>query len=131
MSDNETMMEMYLGDLSEFDGQYGLSVYNKTEQEKYEDSEHFKEILEIMVEEVLEQSNFAQEYALLKKKKEKLQMDIIARTKNMHEIDESIRCYLQEDIQSMSEELLETERLLLKLDENRKNNIVEIHDLAR
>ena len=96
LSDNETMMEMYLGDLSEFDGQYGLSVYNKTEQEKYEDSEHFKEILEIMVEEVLEQSNFAQEYALLKKKKEKLQMDIIARTKNMHEIDESIRCYLQE-----------------------------------
>ena len=27
------------GDLSEFDGQHGLSVYNKTEQEKYEDSD--------------------------------------------------------------------------------------------
>ena len=30
----------------------------------------------------------------------------------MREVDESIRCYLQEDIQSMSEELRETERLL-------------------
>ena len=27
------------GDLSESDGQHGLSVYNKTEQEKYEDSD--------------------------------------------------------------------------------------------
>ena len=64
-----------------------------------EDSEHFKEILEIKVEEVLEQSNSEQEYALLKRKKEKLQTDIIAQTKNMREVDESIRCYLQEDIQ--------------------------------
>lgn len=43
-----------------------------------EDSEHFKEILEIKVEEVLEQSNSEQEYTLLKRKKEKIQTDIIA-----------------------------------------------------
>lgn len=49
----------------------------------------------------------------------------------MREVDESIRCYLQEDIQNMSEELRETERLLFKLDENRKNNIVAIHDLEQ
>ena len=96
-----------------------------------EDSEHFKEILEIKVEEVLEQSNSEQEYALLKRKKEKIQTDIIAQTKNMREVDESIRCYLQEDIQNMSEELRETERLLFKLDENRKNNMVAIHDLEQ
>lgn len=96
-----------------------------------EDSEHFKEILGIKVEEVLEQSNSAQEYTLLKRKKDKLQTDIIAQTKNMREVDESIRCYLQEDIQSMSEELRETERLLFKLDENRKNNMVAIHDLEQ
>lgn len=96
-----------------------------------EDSEHFKEILEIKVEEVLEQSNSTQEYTLLKRKKEKLQADIIAQTKNMREVDESIRCYLQEDIQSMSEELQETERLLFKQDENRKNNMIAIHNLEQ
>lgn len=64
--------------------------------------------------EMLEQSNSTQEYTLLKRKKEKLQTDIITQTKNMREVDESIRCYLQEDIQSMSEELRETERLLFK-----------------
>ena len=81
--------------------------------------------------EMLEQSNSTQEYTLLKRKKEKLQTDIITQTKNMREVDESIRCYLQEDIQSMSEELRETERLLFKLDENRKNNMVAVHDLEQ
>lgn len=95
------------------------------------ESEHFRGILEIKVEEVLEQSNSAQEYTLLKKKKEKLQADIIAQTKNMREVDESIRCYLQEDIQNMSEELRETERLLFRLDENRKNSMIAIRDLEQ
>lgn len=75
------------------------------------------------------QSSTAQEYTLLKKKREKLQTDIAAQTKNMREVDENIRCYLQEDIQAMSEELRETERLLFKLEENRKNNMIAIRDL--
>ncbi len=49
----------------------------------------------------------------------------------MREVDESIRYYLQEDIQNMSEELRETECLLFKLDENRKNNMVAIRDLEQ
>lgn len=49
----------------------------------------------------------------------------------MREVDESIRYYLQEDIQTMSEELRETERMLFKLEENRKNNMVAIRDLEQ
>ena len=49
----------------------------------------------------------------------------------MREVDESIRCYLQEDIQNMSEELRETERLLFRLDENRKNSMIAIRDLEQ
>lgn len=94
-----------------------------------EDSERFKEILEIKIDEVLEQSSTTQEYALLKKKREKLQTDIVAQTRNMHEVDESIRCYLQDDIQAMSEELRETERMLLKLEESRKNGMVAVRNL--
>ncbi|WP_236845890.1 hypothetical protein [Campylobacter devanensis] len=94
-----------------------------------EDSERFKEILEIKIEEVLEQSSTTQEYALLKKKREKLQTDIVAQTRNMREVDESIRCYLQDDIQAMSEELRETERMLLKLEESRKNGMVAVRNL--
>lgn len=96
-----------------------------------EDSERFKEILEIKIEEVLEQSSTTQEYALLKKKREKLQTDIVAQTRNMREVDESIRCYLQDDIQAMSEELRETERMLFKLEESRKNGMVAIRDLEQ
>ena len=96
-----------------------------------EDSEYFKDILEVKIEEVLAQSSIAQEYTLLKKKREKLQTDIAAQTKNMREVDENIRCYLQEDIQAMSEELRETERQLFKLEENRKNNMIAIRDLEQ
>ncbi len=96
-----------------------------------EDSERFKEILEIKIEEVLEQSSTTQEYALLKKKREKLQTDIVAQTRNMREVDESIRCYLQDDIQAMSEELRETERMLFKLEESRKNGMVAVRDLEQ
>ena len=84
-----------------------------------------------MIEEVLEQSNTTQEYTLLKKKKEKLQTDIVAQTRNMREVDESIRCYLQDDIQTMSEELRETKRMLFKLEENRKNSMVAVRDLEQ
>lgn len=49
----------------------------------------------------------------------------------MREVNESIRCYLQEDIQNMSVELRETERLLFRLDENRKNSMVAIRDLEQ
>ena len=77
-----------------------------------EDSERFKEILEIKIEEVMEQSSTTQEYALLKKKREKLQTDIVAQTRNMREVDESIRCYLQDDIQTKPEKLRETVRML-------------------
>lgn len=96
-----------------------------------EDSERFKEILEIKIEEVLEKSHTAQEYTILKRKTEKLQTDIAAQTRNLREADDSIKCYIQEDIQAMSEELRESERLLFKLDENRKNNMIAIRDLEQ
>ena len=96
-----------------------------------ENSEYFKEILEIKIEEILEQSSTSQEYTLLKRKREKLQTDIAAQTRNMREVDESIRCYLQDDIQSMSEELRETERTLSKLEESRKNSMIAIRDLEQ
>ena len=49
----------------------------------------------------------------------------------MREVDESIRCYLQDDIQSMSEELREMERMLSRLEESRKNSMVAIRDLEQ
>lgn len=96
-----------------------------------ENSERFKEILEIKIEEVLENSHTVQECTILKRKKEKLQTDIAAQTRNLREVDDSIKCYIQEDIQAMSEELRETERLLFKLDENRKSNMIAIRDLEQ
>lgn len=94
-----------------------------------ENSERFRSILEIKIEEVLEQSQTVQEHNLIKKKRDKLKVDIAAQTRNLREADGSIKQFIQEDLQNLAEELRETEQQLSKLDEGRKNNMIAIRDL--
>ena len=94
-----------------------------------ENSERFRRILEIKIEEVLEQSQTVQEHNLIKKKRDKLKADIAAQTRNLREADGSIKQFIQEDLQNLAEELREAERQLSKLDEGRKNNMIAIRDL--
>ena len=94
-----------------------------------ENSERFRSILEIKIEEVLEQSQTVQEHNLIKKKRDKLKADIAAQTRNLREADGSIKQFIQEDLQNLAEELRETERQISKLDEGRKNNMIAIRDL--
>lgn len=94
-----------------------------------ENSERFRSILEIKIEEVLEQSQTVQEHNLIKKKRDKLKADIVAQTRNLCEADGSIKRFIQEDLQNLAEELRETEQQLSKLDEGRKNNMIAIRDL--
>ena len=94
-----------------------------------ENSERFRRILEIEIEEILEQSQTVQEHNIIKKKRDKLKADIAAQTRNLREADGSIKQFIQEDLQNLAEELRETERQLSKLDEGRKNNMIAIRDL--
>ena len=94
-----------------------------------ENSERFRSILKIKIEEVLEQSQTVQEHNLIKKKRDKLKADIAAQTRNLREADGSIKQFIQEDLQNLAEELRETERQISKLDEGRKNNMIAIRDL--
>ena len=94
-----------------------------------ENSERFRSILEIKIEEVLEQSRTVQEHNIIKKKRDKLKADIAAQTRNLREADGSIKQFIQEDLQNLAEELRETERQISKLDEGRKNNMIAIRDL--
>ena len=94
-----------------------------------ENSERFRRILEIKIEEVLEQSQTVQEHNLIKKKRDKLKADIAAQTRNLREANGSIKQFIQEDLQSLAEELREAERQISKLDEGRKNNMIAIRDM--
>lgn len=94
-----------------------------------ENSERFRSILEIKIEEVLEQSQTVQEHNIIKKKRDKLKADIAAQTRNLREANGSIKQFIQEDLQNLAEELRGTERQLSKLDEGRKNNMIAIRDL--
>ncbi len=50
---------------------------------------------------------------------------------SIREVNGSIRCYLQDDIQAMSEKMSETERMLFKLEESRKNSMAAVRDLEQ
>ena len=52
-----------------------------------ENSERFKDILEIKIEEVLEKSQTVQEHTFIKKKRDKLKADIAAQTRNLREAE--------------------------------------------
>ena len=105
------------------------SVVQQLSELSDENSERFRSILEIKIEEVLEQSRTVQEHNIIKKKRDKLKADIAAQTRNLREADGSIKQFIQEDLQNLAEELRETERQISKLDEGRKNNMIAIRDL--
>ena len=85
-----------------------------------ENSERFKDILEIKIEEVLEKSQTVQEHTFIKKKRDKLKADIAVQTRNLREADGSIKQFIQEDLQNLAMELRETERQLPNWMKDRK-----------
>lgn len=95
----------------------------------HENSERFKDILEIKIEEILEKSQTVTEHTFIKKKRDKLKADIAAQIRNLREADGSIKQFIQEDLQNLAEELRETEQQLSKLEGGRKNNMITIRDL--
>ena len=100
------------GDMTEFDGTHGLSAYNKTDQEKYEDSD----------------STFiSPKYVQTIESKPVCEWIIAV---GRHEGFISSEQWIEvQDLQNLAEELRETERQLSKLDEGRKNNMIAIRDL--
>lgn len=58
-----------------------------------------------------------------------MQADIAAQAKNLRDADESIKRFIQVDLQNMAEELKEVDQQLSKLDENGKNKMIAIRDL--
>ena len=96
-----------------------------------ENSERFRSILEIKIKEILEQSQTVQEHNLIKKKRDKLKADIAAQTRNLREVDGSIKQFIQEDLQNLAEELREADRQISKLDEGRKNNMIAMETVCQ
>ena len=73
-----------------------------------------------------------QEHNLIKKKHDKLKADIAAQTRNLREANGSIKQFIQEDLQSLAEELREAERQISKLDEgiSMPFELVDVSELA-
>ena len=94
-----------------------------------EDSEYFRELLNQKASDIFENSQSEKELCDLRKKKAQLEAAIMGQVKNLREADDSLKRFIQEDVKGLTDELAETERLLEKLEDNKRSQMYAVRDV--
>jgi len=93
-------------------------------------SEYYRRIFEEKLEKLVESDQSEQEYKSTQEAISHLQAEISAQVRNMREADESLRKYIEADIQELSSELEQKQETLRKMEELRNGNQTAIHELS-
>ncbi len=94
-----------------------------------ENHEYYKELFEAKLSNLIQNEAAEQEYADTKKTIKKLNADIAAQIRNMREANESIRKFIQSDIEVLSEELQKQEQILQRMENERSGNQQMTHEI--
>ena len=94
-----------------------------------EDNEYFEKLLNQKAADIFSFSQNEKELSDLKKKKGQLEAAIMGQVKNLREADEGLKCFIQEDVKSLTDELSETETLLQKLEDSKRSQMYTIRDI--
>lgn len=94
-----------------------------------EDSEYFRELLNQRASDIFENSQSEKELCDLRKKKAQLEAAIMGQVKNLREADDSLKRFIREDVKGLTDELAETERLLEKLEDNKRSQMYAVRDV--
>lgn len=94
-----------------------------------EHHEYYKELFEAKLANLIQNETAEQEYADTKKAIKKLNTDIAAQIRNMREANESIRKYIQSDIEILSEELQKQEQILQRMESERGGDQQMTHEI--
>ena len=86
-----------------------------------EDSEYFVKLLKQKASDIFKSSQNEQELIELKKRKAQLETAISNQVKNLREVDENLKRFIQEDVKGLTDELSEIEKLLQKLENSRQS----------
>ena len=71
----------------------------------------------------------ARQMTELRKKKTQLENDITSQVKNLRDADENLKKFIQQDIKTLTDELEETETLLSKLEDDRRNQMYAVRNI--
>ena len=94
-----------------------------------EDSEYFTELLNQRASDIFKNSQNEQELTELKKKKVQLETAISNQVKNMRDVSDDLKHFIQEDIQDLSNELREVGILLEKLEDSKQNQMYAVRNI--
>lgn len=94
-----------------------------------EDSEYFVKLLNQKASDIFSNSQNEREITGLKKKKSQLETAISNQVRNMRDISEDLKRFVQDDIKDLTEELREVEALLTKLEDSRRSQMYAIRDI--
>lgn len=94
-----------------------------------EDSEYFVKLLNQKASDIFSNSQNERELSDLKKKKSQLETAISNQVKNMREISEDLKRFVQEDIKNLTDELREVETLFAKLEDSRHSQMYAIREI--
>ena len=94
-----------------------------------EDSEQFNQLFESKISETIRNSQNEREMTELRKKKTQLENDITSQVKNLRDADENLKKFIQQDIKTLTDELEETETLISKLEDDRRNQMYAVRNI--
>lgn len=92
--------------------------------------EYYRRIFEAKLERVIRSDHSEQEYRNMQKTIAKLETDISAQVRNLREAHESLRKYIEADLQEMTAELEKLQSALHRMDEVQADNQFLMHELT-
>lgn len=92
--------------------------------------EYYRRIFEAKLERVIRSDHSEQEYRNMQKTIAKLETDISAQVRNLREAHESLRKYIEADLQEMTAELEKLQSALRRMDEAQAGNQFLMHELT-
>lgn len=92
--------------------------------------EYYRRIFEAKLERVIRSDHSEQEYRNMQKTIAKLETDISAQVRNLREAHESLRKYIEADLQEMTAELEKMQSALRRMDEVQADNQFLVHELT-
>lgn len=93
-------------------------------------SEYYRRIFEEKLDRLIESDQSEKEYHSVQEAASKLQSEIAAQVRNLRAADESLRKYIEADIQELSSELEHKQAELHRMEEMRSGNQIAVRELS-
>jgi site-specific DNA recombinase len=94
-----------------------------------EQNEYYRQIFESRISSMIRTDQSEQEYQETKKAIERLNVDIAAQVRNLREVDDALKRFIQDDVKELTDELTKRETMLRRMEDVQSENQYALHEL--